>query len=127
MLVCLALLATLCQKLLSQITFESFHELGISILAHLIEVDVSYAFRHQMTVIDCLNDPDDTLKRKVRSSFFDFFCMGEALRPNANPQSNAERERLSRKEEVTKVVKVEPFFWGIHQLLHFYCILVFLS
>ena len=38
---------------------------GIKILAHLIEVDVSYAFRHQVTVIDCLNDPDDTLKRKV--------------------------------------------------------------
>ena len=39
---------------------------GINILAHLIKVDVSYAFRHQMTVIDCLNDPDETLKRKVR-------------------------------------------------------------
>jgi len=39
--------------------------IGIDILSHLIEVDVSYAFRHQMTVIDCLSDPDDTLKRKT--------------------------------------------------------------
>ncbi|XP_065066485.1 uncharacterized protein LOC135692305 [Rhopilema esculentum] len=39
--------------------------LGINILADLIDVDLSYAARHQMAVIECLNDPDQTLKRKT--------------------------------------------------------------
>ena len=39
---------------------------GIKILGHLIKLDVCYASRHQMTIIDCLNDPDETLRRKVK-------------------------------------------------------------
>ena len=39
---------------------------GITALGLLVQVDAAYTTEHQLVVIDCLDDPDDTLKRKVR-------------------------------------------------------------
>ena len=39
--------------------------LGITALVAVVQVNPAYAAEHQMIVIDCLDDPDDTLKRKT--------------------------------------------------------------
>merc|ERR1719159_1193243 len=39
--------------------------LGVTGLAQIVQVNPSYASEHQMVVVDCLEDPDDTLKRKT--------------------------------------------------------------
>ena len=39
---------------------------GITALSDFINVDVSYGTRHQMVIIECLTDQDESLKRKVR-------------------------------------------------------------
>lgn len=42
-----------------------FYPAGITALGLLVQVDTQYTLEHQLVVIDCLDDPDDTLKRKV--------------------------------------------------------------
>jgi AP-4 complex subunit epsilon-1 len=51
--------------------------LGITALTSVVRVNPVYAAEHQMTVIDCLDDPDDTLKRKVRSytNMYIYICV----------------------------------------------------
>lgn len=39
--------------------------LGITALAQVVSVNPVYATEHKALVIDCLDDPDETLKRKV--------------------------------------------------------------
>eukprot|EP00040_Diaphanoeca_grandis_P011727 m.60127 g.60127 ORF g.60127 m.60127 type:complete len:1231 (-) comp22804_c1_seq1:183-3875(-) len=39
--------------------------LGITALVAVVQVNAAYAAEHQIVVIDCLDDPDDTLKRKT--------------------------------------------------------------
>jgi AP-4 complex subunit epsilon-1 len=39
--------------------------LGLKSLAAIVQIDTKYAAEHQMIVVDCLEDPDETLKRKT--------------------------------------------------------------
>ena len=41
--------------------------MGIKGLTAIVKEHVKYAADHQMAVIDCLEDPDETLKRKTVS------------------------------------------------------------
>ena len=44
--------------------------LGITGLTMVVQVDPSYAAQHQMIVVDCLEDPDETLKRNTLGLLF---------------------------------------------------------
>ena len=39
--------------------------LGVTGLAQIVQMDPKFAAEHQMVVVDCLEDPDETLKRKT--------------------------------------------------------------
>ena len=48
--------------------------LGVTGLAAIVNDHPKYAADHQLAVIDCLEDPDETLKRKVRGLPSTTFC-----------------------------------------------------
>ncbi len=44
--------------------------IGIDSLARIVHINAKYAAEHQLAVIDCLEDPDDTLKKKTLELLF---------------------------------------------------------
>ena len=43
---------------------------GIDALSRIVRINANYANEHQIAVIDCLEDPDDTLKKKTLELLF---------------------------------------------------------
>ncbi len=43
---------------------------GIDVLARMVRLNPRYAAEHQLAVIDCLEDPDATLKKKTLTLLF---------------------------------------------------------
>lgn len=46
-------------------TSHNLRYVGIDSLARIVRINAKYAVEHQLAVIDCLEDPDDTLKKKT--------------------------------------------------------------
>ena len=44
--------------------------MGIEALSRVVRINASYAHEHQLAVIDCLEDPDETLKGKTLELLF---------------------------------------------------------
>jgi AP-4 complex subunit epsilon-1 len=44
--------------------------MGLVLLAQIVQINPAYAIQHQMHVINCLEDPDESIQRKVRCRLF---------------------------------------------------------
>eukprot|EP00300_Choanocystis_sp_HF-7_P043308 c9888_g1_i1.p1 GENE.c9888_g1_i1~~c9888_g1_i1.p1 ORF type:complete len:1198 (+),score=305.45 c9888_g1_i1:40-3594(+) len=49
---------------------QNLRYMGLNALSTIIQVNPKYAAEHQLVVIDCLEDPDETLKRKTLALLF---------------------------------------------------------
>lgn len=61
-------LLTSCAEITSRLLKSESHNLkyvGIDALGRVVKINPDFANEHQLAVIDCLEDPDDTLKRKT--------------------------------------------------------------
>lgn len=51
---------------------------GITGLISIVKINPTYAIRHQLVVVDCLEDPDETLKRKTLTLLYKMTNAGNA-------------------------------------------------
>lgn len=60
---------------------------GIDALSRIVRINIGYANEHQLAVIDCLEDPDETLKKKTLELLFKMTNPGniEVLVPLRSP------------------------------------------
>ena len=93
---------------------------GITALAMVAQVKPEVAQQYQMIVIDCLDDPDETLKKKVSVCVCVCVCVhmcvcspmyvGHTLIINPVIQSNLHRYTQAYPEGMFALLAIFPFF-----------------
>lgn len=69
----LTLVVPAAAEMISTFLKASSHNLkyvGIDALSRIVRINAKYANEHQLAVIDCLEDPDESLKRKTLELLF---------------------------------------------------------
>eukprot|EP00301_Raphidiophrys_heterophryoidea_P027637 c9748_g2_i1.p1 GENE.c9748_g2_i1~~c9748_g2_i1.p1 ORF type:complete len:1190 (+),score=344.76 c9748_g2_i1:202-3570(+) len=97
--------------------------MGLNALSLIIQVDAKYAAEHQMVVIDCLEDADETLKRKTLNLLFrmtNHVNVGAVVDKMLTHLKRASDEFL-RTDLVTKIIELAERFapsnqWYIHTM-----------
>lgn len=77
-------------------TSHNLRYVGIDALARVTRINAKYAAEHQLAVVDCLEDPDDTLKKKTLELLFKMTKPGNVearpashtTRPGSQPQQS---------------------------------------
>eukprot|EP00729_Bicosta_minor_P007265 gene7265-33171_t len=81
--------------------------LGITALVAVVQVNPAYAAEHQMVVIECLDDPDETLKRKT----LELLCkMTNPANVTVITQKLVDVDPFLRKDLVPRVVQLAERF-----------------
>ena len=84
-------------------TSHNLRYVGIDSLARIVRINAKYAVEHQLAVIDCLEDPDDTLKKKTLELLYKMTKPGnvEVTAPCMLSADNCQPENCISSQSVT--------------------------